>query len=153
MWDPIIDGTLQAQAFETIELIAAAIKKAAGPGVADPRRKPSKAGRKSQRRSGGVSPGGAAKTVAREEIDASLANGSAGLAILFAYLDQARSGYGDKEPALYFLEQGIDAVGSVWVGSSVYGGVTGVGWARGDLRGGVAGAGRGAPEAVCVRVC
>jgi len=135
MWDPIIDGTLQAQAFETIELIAPAIKKAAGPAVADPGRKSSKAGRKSQRRSGGVSQVSAAKTVGREEIDASLASGSAGLAILFAYLDQARSGYGDKETAQYFLEQAIDAVASVPMDSSLYGGVTGVAWAMAHLRG------------------
>jgi lantibiotic modifying enzyme len=148
MWNTIIDGTLQAQAFETIELIAAAIKKAAGPAVADPGRKPSKAGRKSKRRSGCVSAAPAAKTVARKEIEASLANGSAGLAILFAYLDQARSGYGDKETALYFLEQAIDAVASVPMDSSLYGGVTGVAWAMAHFRGWLLEADNDATEAM-----
>lgn len=148
MWNPIIDGSLQAQAFETIELIAAAIKKATVPGAAHPGRKPSKAGRKSQRRSAGVSAAPAAKTVARKEIEASLANGSAGLAILFAYLDQARSGYGDKETALYFLEQAIDAVASVPMDSSLYGGVTGVAWAMAHFRGWLLEADNDATEAM-----
>jgi hypothetical protein len=54
MWNPIIDGELRTEVFETIELIAAAIKKAAGPGVPEPVTKSSKAGRKLQSRSDSV---------------------------------------------------------------------------------------------------
>jgi lantibiotic biosynthesis protein len=67
--------------------------------------------------------------------DPSLASGSAGLAILFAYLDKARPGCGDKETALWFLDQATRALTSVPVSLSLYGGATGVTWTIAHLRG------------------
>ncbi|MGB8475143.1 MAG: lanthionine synthetase C family protein [Candidatus Acidiferrum sp.] len=104
-------------------------------GIVDSPGKSSKKRRRSESRNLAVSPGRPAKTAAREKIDASLASGSAGLAILFAYLDQARSGYGDRETALYFLQQAIDAVAAVPMSSSLYVGATGIAWAVAHLRG------------------
>jgi lantibiotic modifying enzyme len=136
MWDPIIDGALRADVFETIELIAKAIHKLAGSALADVERKTTKTGRNS-RRHAGDSTASAAKTVTREETDPSLANGSAGLAIMFAYLNRAHGGHGDKQTAVYFLEQAIEAVAAAPMNSSLYGGVTGVAWAMAHLRGSV----------------
>jgi lantibiotic modifying enzyme len=133
MWNPIIDGTLRAEIFEKIELIAADIQKVAGPTIADVKRKSAKVPRTSKRDLSD-SAASATKPGKRKEIDASLASGSAGLAILFAYLDQARSGYGDKQTALYFLERAMDVVSAVPMSSSFYGGVAGVAWTIAHLR-------------------
>jgi lantibiotic biosynthesis protein len=144
MWNPIIDGALQAQAFETIESIAAAIQKIANLAVADPKRQSWKAKKKSKRGSA-VS---RVKAVTREQANPSLANGSAGLAILFAYLDRVRCGYRDKETAVYFLDQAMDAASEGPIDSSLYGGVTGIAWAIAHLRGSLFEANNDVTEAV-----
>ena len=132
MWDPIIDGDLRTQALATIDSIATAIREMAGvAGLAG------KSNRKRRRKKGHahVSSTRAVKPVAKERINPSLASGSAGLAILFAYLDQARSRCGDKETALWFLDQAIRALASVRIDLSLYGGATGVAWTIAHLRG------------------
>jgi hypothetical protein len=50
-------------------------------------------------------------------VDASLAEGAAGLTVLYAYLD--RAGYGTAQDAAYFLEQAFAAVSSESMGPSL----------------------------------
>src|SRR5512133_1109953 len=63
------------------------------------------------------------------ERDASLANGQAGLALLFAWL--ARTGRGQQADALawHYLDEAIDAVSTEELGPSLFGGFAGVSWA------------------------
>ena len=65
--------------------------------------------------------------------DASLSGGSAGLAIFYAYLAKARSGYDDEEIALRFLEQATDAVSATRMSADLFGGFTGIAWAMAHL--------------------
>src|SRR4051812_14446556 len=65
--------------------------------------------------------------------DASLAGGSAGLAVYYAYL--ARSGFADECTAMECVENAMDAVSAVPMGSSLHGGITGLAWAMAHLRG------------------
>jgi hypothetical protein len=64
----------------------------------------------------------------------SLAGGAAGLAVLFAYRTDARSGAEDEAAAGRWLEQAINAVSAQPMEASLYGGLTGVGWAAAHLR-------------------
>ena len=61
--------------------------------------------------------------------DPSLAGGAAGLAVLFAYWAVARSGADDESAADRWLDRAINAVSEQPMGASLYGGLTGVGWA------------------------
>jgi lantibiotic modifying enzyme len=64
--------------------------------------------------------------------DFSLAGGTTGLAIFFAYLSQARS---EKEAAARgFLEEAIAAASDGTTQASLYGGLAGVGWAAAHLQ-------------------
>jgi len=63
----------------------------------------------------------------------SLAGGAAGLVVLFAYLADARSGTDDEAAAARWLDQAIDAVSDQPMEASLYGGLTGVGWAAAHL--------------------
>ncbi|MGI9164847.1 MAG: lanthionine synthetase C family protein [Pyrinomonadaceae bacterium] len=69
---------------------------------------------------------------APETDNCSLAGGTAGLAILCAYL--ARAGFADDENAAQFLSQAIEAVSKEQIGPSLYGGFTGVAWAAAHLQ-------------------
>jgi hypothetical protein len=62
----------------------------------------------------------------------SLAGGAAGLAIFFAYLNQALPGI--EGPALAFLEEAIAAAADGPTQASLYSGLTGVGWAAAHLQ-------------------
>jgi len=64
--------------------------------------------------------------------DASLAGGTAGLAVLCTYL--ALAGYDDGENAEQFLEQAVQALSSVPMEPALYGGFTGVAWAVAHLQ-------------------
>jgi lantibiotic modifying enzyme len=76
-----------------------------------------------------------AAAITRNQTDFSLAAGSAGLAILYAYLDQARSGCGDEETARQFLKHAMDAASNLPMGPSLYEGLTGITWVIAHLRG------------------
>jgi len=65
--------------------------------------------------------------------EASLAGGTAGLAILYAYLARARSGYGDQEIAMKFLDKAGGAVAATRMSPFFFGGFTGVAWAVAHL--------------------
>ncbi|MCI0461481.1 MAG: lanthionine synthetase C family protein, partial [Gemmataceae bacterium] len=64
---------------------------------------------------------------------ASLAGGSAGLAILSAYLAQADFGPDEESTARRHLAQSLAAVAEVPVPASLYGGLAGVAWAAAHL--------------------
>jgi hypothetical protein len=64
----------------------------------------------------------------------SLAEGAAGLAVLFAYRADARSGAEDEAAAGRWLEQAINAVSDQPMKPSRYGGLAGVGWAAAHMR-------------------
>lgn len=67
-----------------------------------------------------------------EMSDATLAQGAAGLAVLYAYL--SRAGYVDGESANEFLERALQAVSGEPMGGSLYGGFVGVAWAMTHLQ-------------------
>jgi Lanthionine synthetase C-like protein len=64
----------------------------------------------------------------------SLAGGSAGLALLYSYCGQAEPGDDDDQIAVQHLSQAIEAVGTMNLSPSLYGGFTGVAWAMQHLR-------------------
>src|SRR5262249_49178279 len=67
-----------------------------------------------------------------EDLQASLAGGQTGLAILCAYLYLAR--LDDERNAVQFLEQSIQSLPSGPTEPSLYGGFTGVAWATAHLQ-------------------
>src|SRR4051794_28203600 len=67
-----------------------------------------------------------------ELADASLAVGTAGLALLCAYL--SRAGLDTDENAAQFLEGAVRAVSTEPMGPSLYGGFTGIAWTLEHLR-------------------
>jgi lantibiotic modifying enzyme len=66
---------------------------------------------------------------------AALADGPAGSALFFHYLDQARPGQGHDERAVAHLETAIQATGVAVTSPGLYGGFTGVAWALEHLTG------------------
>ena len=107
MWRPLLGGPIARQAFEALDAVAAAIQSplaALFPG------------------SGILSGSGVAQ-------DASLAGGTAGLAIFSSYLSRAGSRRRWQPAALRFLREAGDAVESVTMAPSLYGGFSGVAWA------------------------
>jgi len=112
-WRPLREGAQGQQAFEVAAEIAEALRDPPPAWV----------------------PGGVPGTAQEQEAeDGSLAGGRAGLAVLFAYLGQARSGHGDAETAVRFLNNAIEAVAAFPMSSSLYGGFTGVAWAVAHLQ-------------------
>jgi len=67
--------------------------------------------------------------------EASLAGGAAGLAILYANLARARSGYGDQEIAMKFLDKAGGAVAATRMSPFFFGGFTGIAWVVAHLDG------------------
>jgi len=67
--------------------------------------------------------------------EASLAGGTAGLAVLYAYLARARSGYGDQEIAMKFLDKAGGAVAATRMSPFFFGGFTGIAWVVAHLDG------------------
>jgi hypothetical protein len=67
--------------------------------------------------------------------NASLADGPAGMALFYHYLDQARPGRGYDEMALAHLETAIGATAELVASPSLYGGFSGVAWALEHLTG------------------
>lgn len=68
-------------------------------------------------------------SAAPAERDPRLANGRAGLALFFAYLDAARPDLEAADRALDALYQSIDALAETRLTPSLYGGFSGIGWA------------------------
>jgi len=117
MWKPIFDRPFQARAFAAIEAVATAL-------LAE-----------TEGRTGrGTARAPAAKAFLRGIPDPSLAGGTAGISILYAYLSQARTGFDDNEIALRFLTQAADAVSAVPMNRTLFGGFTGVAWSVAHLR-------------------
>jgi hypothetical protein len=106
-WRPLLDGVLASQLLEVVECVADAILTPVGEAANE-----------------------ASRGEARE---ASLSGGSAGLAIFFGYLSQDRHQDRYRKPALKLLEDAADAVASVTMKPSLYGGFTGVAWAMSHL--------------------
>src|SRR5262249_37627293 len=67
-------------------------------------------------------------------VDASLAGGAAGLAVLFAYLNEACREPADRTAARQWLAQAIQAVSQAEGPASLYAGLTGGGWAAAHLQ-------------------
>jgi lantibiotic modifying enzyme len=112
-WRALLDGAFGRQALEVVAGIAEALRDwppACVPGE------------------------GSGAAHEQEVEDASLAGGRAGLAVLFAYLAQARSEPGDGEFAVRFLNEAIEAVASVPMSDALYGGFTGIAWAVAHLQ-------------------
>ncbi|MBV9196635.1 MAG: lanthionine synthetase C family protein [Solirubrobacterales bacterium] len=61
--------------------------------------------------------------------DASLSNGSSGLAVFFAFLDQACQGYDAGVRAMRCLEEAVGVLATAPLPPSLYSGFTGVAWA------------------------
>lgn len=110
-WRPLLAGTVARKARTAIEEIASAIDK---PRAGLPR-----------------TGGGGPKQVSMRE--ASLAGGTAGLAVFYAYLDQSGFGSGAERKARRFLQEAGDAVESVRMGPSLYSGFAGIAWAMAHL--------------------
>lgn len=115
-WQPILFGERAAAAWETVEAIAEDLRPLAGRPWAE-------------------AEAGAHPTVS-EERWAGLSGGQAGLALFFAYLDQARPDQGYDDVAFEALELAIDrmAVGSASL-PRLYSGFPGVAWTVEHLQG------------------
>ena len=70
-----------------------------------------------------------AQARASRETEPSLAGGTAGLAVFHAYLAEARGNEADRQAAIHFLDQAMDAVAFTRMEPSLYSGFTGVAWA------------------------
>ena len=104
-WRPLLTGHLAARAWTAIEAIAV-----------DPRMQPSAA------------PGQASG-------DASLAGGSAGQALFFAYLSRCRDGGADAEVAMAHLDAALDALEQTALPPWLFEGFTGIAWVYAHLAG------------------
>lgn len=109
-WRPILTGDLLERARQTIDGIAADLRRV----ISDASRSP---------------------TTSWSRRGPSLAGGDAGLAFFFAYLDRARPGEGFDDLALDLLERAIEGTGAVQSPPSLYGGFSGVAWTLEHLRG------------------
>ena len=91
IWQPLLDGARRLRALEAVEAIAASLR-----------------------------PGCPAAAPPGQAVDPSLVSGSAGLAVLFAYLAKARPGLEDEAVAQQWLAQAIQAVSESEVPASLY---------------------------------
>lgn len=71
----------------------------------------------------------------RKSEEASFSRGKAGLALLFAYLGEARHDAALSENAIRLVDESIDAVGEVEMSASLLSGFTGVAWTIAHLQG------------------
>jgi lantibiotic biosynthesis protein len=109
-WQPLLRGPLAESARRAIAAVAAECAK-----------------RAAERR------GIAARK--RTTLDPSLSGGSAGLAILYAYLSRTRGGRRYEQPAFRFLREAGDAVESVTMFPWLYSGFSGIAWAMAHVEG------------------
>jgi lantibiotic modifying enzyme len=108
-WRPLLGGDAAAEALAIAEEIAAGIAATTG-GAAD-------------------------LPAAADPRDASLAGGSAGIAVFLAYLEAARPGRGHGDQALRHLERAVEAMGQVDAPPLLFAGFPGVAWALEHLQG------------------
>src|SRR5207249_1267353 len=101
-WRPLLAGRAATDARRAVDAVAAALRTSDG------------------------NPLSRARSTATERArqGASVAGGTAGLAVLYGYLSRAEAGRLYKRIALRFLEQAGDAVASITMGPSLYGGFT-----------------------------
>jgi hypothetical protein len=64
-----------------------------------------------------------------ESGDASLSNGSSGLAVFFAHVERACQGRDVRTPAMRYLDEAVGVLATVPLAPSLYTGFTGVAWA------------------------
>jgi len=135
-WKPILAGPLRDEAVRSIRAIAAAVRDLPGPldraAAADS--SPSRRG--DQHRTADSAAGTRSRTNGIESPGSSLMAGSAGLAVLFAYLAEAGIGRGNSAIASAYLERAMAAVAQTPMDQSLYGGFTGIAWAVAHLRSG-----------------
>jgi lantibiotic modifying enzyme len=125
-WEPILPDA--GGVAEVLDELAAAL--------APPGRTAEETGAKALSVSAGAGegePGAGADPAARGST--ALADGPAGLALFFHYLDQARPGKGHDEQALTHLEAAIQATATAVTSPGLYGGFTGTAWALEHLTG------------------
>jgi len=103
-WRPLLEGAIAKEAAKAARDVAAEI------------------GAQRRQRSG-----------TKRRPEPSLAGGAAGIAVLYAYLGQAGPGGRYEAVSRQLLEEAADAVGSVTMAPSLYGGFVGVAWAVAHL--------------------
>ena len=104
-WTPVLAGALYAEALAAVEAIAADL--------------------------------GALKSLVSPfgpDPEFSLARGTAGQALFFAYLDQAMPGRGYRAAAMDLLAQAVEAAGTHPAGADLFDGLGGVAWTLEHLR-------------------
>lgn len=111
IWQPLLCGEAAQRALAAVDDVAADI---AAPAAA---------------------PSGAEAPFDDERARASVANGAAGLALFFAYLDRHRPGRGHAELALAHLDSAIDQIARSNRLADLYSGFTGVAWTVQHLAG------------------
>lgn len=125
-WTPLLEGKLRKQAVAIVEAISTELRRIpvrrAGANAADRR--------------------------SRVFMDSSLARGSAGLAVFFASLAEARLVAGADKCALAFLSHAVDLLAAEPLGPSLFGGFTGTAWAVTYLDGRVFEASGGDPNEI-----
>jgi len=104
-WRPLLEGAIAEEAMEAAKGVAEAI------------------GRRRRRRRG-----------PKRRQEPSLADGAAGIAVLYAYLGEAGLGGRYESASRRLLEEAGEAVGSVTMAPSLYGGFAGVAWATAHLQ-------------------
>jgi len=114
VWRPLLKGPLAGRALDAVEEIATAVRP---DGLARARK----------------------RSLSFTARDASLAGGTAGLAVFYAYLSRANSNGRHDSIASRFLAEAGDAVATVTMPPSLYGGFSGVAWATAHLQKGFLG--------------
>ena len=126
-WRPLLAGPVAKRATAAIEAIASDLSRG-GP---------------SRARSGSGRDGGA---------DPSLAGGAAGVAVLYDYLRRANSSARDERKAARLLGEAAEAVATVSMAPSLYGGFSGVAWAMAHLERNASNGNRRSPTSAVDRV-
>lgn len=121
MWNPLLEAGSRAEAFSVIESISTAIRMASPPALVQSKNISSAVRSKPKRRGAARAPG-TIRVAERQKLDASLASGSAGLAILFAYLERARPHRREERTFRHFLAQAVDDLSTVSTDHSLFGG-------------------------------
>jgi hypothetical protein len=136
-WVPILpfaDGGIREQVEAALDDIAVALAPSKGP--EDSGSACSADGAGGETAGGdGAGPSAEQALAAASARGASLADGPAGTALFYHYLDQARPGRGYDEMALEHLEAAIAATAELVASPGLYGGFSGVAWALEHLTG------------------
>ena len=131
MWNPILEGALAADALMVVKTIAENLRRGGFASCKVQGQRHSKVIKKSAARLRQSKQ----ETAAPNKLDASVASGSAGLAVLFAYLEKARIGHENRATAVQFLEQAMDTAAAVPMRVSLFAGFSGIAWTISHLDG------------------